>query len=180
MANEQENQKKPKRTTPKSDSRTQKRLDRGKRIIALRASGASLRQISEILTAEAEKAGISTRGLSHQAISNDLKWYRGLQKAEISEAVEEMRATNTERLESLILHYGPYSKNSIDGLTASNLVQMKRKAADVIIKAIRELNDMYGTRQPQKLEHSGPDGSPINLQTQVILQFTDEIETEDE
>lgn len=160
-----------KRRSPQTTARV---IDRGSRILELRKNGASLRAISAALKKEAEAKGESDRGYSYEQVRKDYNAIIDLRIEEQQETLEEIRAISAERLEEVLLHYMPYVRLKVDGLTPRNEVELKKKAGDTVIKAVKELAELYGAKRPQKLEVTGEDGKPLNVVTQVIVEFTNE------
>lgn len=158
---------------------TAKIIERGSRILELRKNGASLRAISAVLKREAEERGESTRGYSYEQVRRDFNEIVALRIEEQQDALEEIRVICCERLEDVVLNYMPYAKSKIGPLTDANTVKMKMKAGDTIIKAVKELSEIYGAKRPQKLEVTGEDGKPLNVVTQVLIEFTNNIDPDE-
>lgn len=162
------------RTKRRSAAKAAQILDRGSKILELRKNGASLRAISRELTKQAEANGESTRGYSYEQIRRVYQEIVDLRIEEQQDALEEIRVLCAERLEDILINYMPYARTRVDALTPDNLLRMKLKAGDTVIKAVKELAELYGAKRPQKLEVTGEDGKPLNVVTQVIVEFTNE------
>jgi hypothetical protein len=159
-----------KKRSPKTTARI---IERGSRILKLRAQGKSLRKISAMLIKEAKDAGLQTRGFSYEQVRLDFREIVELRIDEQQSDLEEVRIITAERLEKVIREFTPLLETEIGGLTADNLVRAKLKAGDVIIKAAKEYAELFGAKRPQRLELTGEGGKPLNLITQVVVEFTD-------
>lgn len=167
MANGEAPQSKTKKRSP---AKVAQILERGTRILELRKSGASLRAISRELIKQAEAKGEPTRGYSYQQVKRDYDEIVALRREEQASKIDEITLLSEERLEDMILNFMPYARIKIDGLTAENLVRMKAKAGDIVIKAVRELTELYGVKRPQKVEMSGLDGKPFQVITAISIE----------
>lgn len=128
-------------------------LERGTKILELRKNGASLRQISAILTKQAKDKGEPTRGYSYEQVRKD--WLEIIQLCidEQQDTVEEIRSLCSERLDKVMLHMFP--------LLRSGDSEEKARAANAIIRANREYAELYGAKRPLAVEVSNPDGTPL-------------------
>lgn len=150
-----ENGEAPKAKKKRTAKQTAKIIDRGSKILEYRKQGHSLREISGLLKADAKKRKQPTRGFSHEQVRQDFKEIVELRLDEQQETLDEIRMISAERLEKVLVSYMPYVEQDIDKLTSDNLVRMKIKAGDTVIRAIKEFNELYGVKRPQKIEHSG-------------------------
>lgn len=144
-------------------------LERGTRILELRKQGKSLREISKLLTTEAETAGLSTRGFSYEQVRKDFWEMVELRNEEHGDAIDDIRVLCAERLEDVFAMCMPI-------LTAETSdVDAKMKAAAAITRANKEYAELFGAKKPQKIQVAGEDGKPINLVTTVVLEFTNDV-----
>jgi len=172
----------PRKKYKRSPKRVAEVLERGTRILELRRDGYSLRQISSILRKEAKDAGRSTRGYSHEQVRTDFQAIIAFTLEEQQETVDEMRVLAAERLESVLQSYMPYVLMEIKPLTSDNEVRMKIKAGDVVLKAMREYNELFGIKTPQKMEITGADGKdliPQKFIVEVVTNDSDSSTTEE-
>jgi hypothetical protein len=158
------------RTKRRSPAKVAQILDRGNKILELRKSGASLRAISRELTRQAEANGEPTRGYSYGQVKKDLDEILALRIEERRDKTDEVLVLCEERIEEVLINFAPHLRTKVDGLTPENLVRMKIKAGDLILKAAKELAELYGVKKPQRVEMSGPDGKPLNVVTNVIIE----------
>lgn len=129
-------------------------LERGNRILELRKQGISFRGIEEILKREATERGEPTRGLSYERIRQQYRKVMALRTAELADAADEHKALLVERLEAVIASFWPYLSKGMDecgklpdDLPDEQIIELKKKAGDVVIRAVRELADILGVRQ---------------------------------
>jgi hypothetical protein len=162
-----------KKTRQRSPQKQLEIIERGHRILSLRRDGASLRAISAALIKEAEAAGSDTRGYSYENVRKNYNALITMLAENNLDVAMEVRELTTQRLENVILNYTPYTLIKIDGLSSDNDLQMKKKAGDTVVKAALAIADLYGARKPLKHEITGENGSPLNLTTQIIVEFTD-------
>lgn len=153
-------------------------IERGTRILELRKKGASLRAIAKILHNEAVARGDDTRGYSYANVRKHYENIMAIRAEEQNESADEIRALCVDRLEMVVERFMPHLEE--DGTSSiDNLVRLKMKAGDVIVRAVREIAEIYGVKRPQKLEVTGEDGKPLNLVTQVIVEFTNDVANEE-
>jgi DNA-binding transcriptional MerR regulator len=128
-------------------------LERGNRILELRKQGISFRGIEEILKREAMERGGPTRGLSYERIRQHYLQVMALRAAELADAAEEHKALLAARLEGVIASFWPYLSgmddcgNGPEAVQDEQIIELKKKAGDVVIRAVRELADILGVRQ---------------------------------
>lgn len=124
-------------------------LERGNRILELRKQGIAFRGIEEILKREAMERGEPTRGLSYERIRQQYRQVMALRTAELADAAEEHKALLVERLEAVIASFWPYlsAGDDCENLPDEQIIELKKKAGDVVIRAVRELADILGVRQ---------------------------------
>jgi DNA-binding transcriptional MerR regulator len=144
-------------------------LERGTRILELRKQGNSIREISKILTKEAEDAGRSTRGYSYEQVRKDFWEMVELRNDEHNDAIDDIRVLCAERLEDVFRTCMPIltdTKSDVDS---------KMKAAAAITRANKEYAELFGAKKPQKIQVAGEDGKPIHVVTSVVLEFTNDV-----
>lgn len=145
-------------------------MERGRRVFELRRSGVSLRKISEHLKREAESKGESTRGFSFSQVRDDFHAVLEVLADDTQDLAREYRTLTTETLEELLTAWLPYSRMQITNRSTENDVRLKMKSGDVIVKAVRELAEIYGVKRPQKVEMSGLDGKAFQVVTAISIE----------
>ncbi len=134
-------------------------LERGTRILELRRDGKSLREISKLLTEEAEKNGKPTRGFSYEQVRKDFWEMVDLRNQEHAGVIDDIRILCAERLEKIF-------EISMPILTdPKSDVEAKMKAALAITRANKEYAELFGAKGPQKMALTNTEGELIQLAT---------------
>lgn len=148
-----------KKTRKRSAAKTLQILERGSKILDLRKNGVSFRAISAALIKEAESRGEDTRGFSYEQVRKDYKAIIQLKTEELENAADDVRAELSELLDDVILNFMPHIRTKVDMSTQPNDVDMKKKAGDVVLKAINQKADLFGVKAPTKI--ANPDGTSL-------------------
>lgn len=132
------------------ESRTSARMivagEREREACAMRKAGATYQQI-------ADKTGLSRRG-AYKCVTRSME--RAI--AHATEDIDVVRRLDLERLDAMLLGvWGAASRGDL-------------KAVDVVLRIMKRRADLLGEDAPTKLEHAGPGGGPIAIQTIEIVK----------
>ena len=136
------------RTESLTSPRRMEAVDRQRRAVELRLAGLTLQEIADAL-------GYKSHNSADAAIKT------ALQKT-LVEPCAEFRQLTLERLEKILRTHWP------------NMLRGDIPASNICLKTIGDMRQLMGADLPSRVEHTGPDGSPI--QHEVITFNIDHIE----
>lgn len=114
--------------------------ERQVRALQLRRQGKSYRQIGQLLRADAEREGLSTRGFSHEQVKRDLLHVGGVSKddaGKLREPLEHLRLP-VDRIDEVIARLLPVLKLPVENSDLpEKLIAMKIEAGAIILQAVQ-------------------------------------------
>lgn len=135
-------------TAPESRTSARRVLaaERSRDACAMRKAGATYRQI-------ADKLGITEMGAFH-AVARSMA--RAIGRA--TEDIDVVRRLDLERLDAMLLALWPQASKGV------------YKSIEVVLKLMERRAKLLGEDAPAKMEHAGPGGGPIAIQTIEIVK----------
>ena len=121
-------------------------VDKQRRAVELRMAGRTFQEIADTL-------GYSTHSGAIRAVKDSLQKTLGVPSAEF-------RELTLERLTKILQVQWP------------DMLRGEASAAKVCLQAIGDMRQLMGVDMPARIEHSGPEGSPIQHEV-VVLELAD-------
>lgn len=161
-----------KKKTAKQEAKELEIIERGQRVVELRKSGASYRQIATKLKEE------NFADVNYSTVRRDCKEALKILAADRLEEAEELRELQTQRIESLILAHWSACLGKVEMIKNQNTGVEERKvnapsviSTWVVLALIRELSETHNLKV-KTIEHTGKDGKPIEVvETKVYAGF---------
>jgi hypothetical protein len=141
---------------------------RQQQVFELWKEGATLRAIGEALRKQAEKAGQSTRGFSHEQVRKDLDHVLEIMRIDFEHELHTYRTMQLSRLNDQYMTFNAVAKGKIDKATGLR-ADPDAYAGRLVLGIIKETNEVLGIKAAIKHEITGKDGGPVHVMSSIDL-----------